>query len=243
VTVPAGFKLIDPLVGPLAPGAMESFTVQVDTAVAGTKSGQISIVNNDPNEGPFNFAISATVNNPTPVTPPPPATPQVTAVKGADGLLTVTGTPGNDSIVMVYDGTGIRVTNNGTVVGGSPFQQVKRIAVNAGDGNDLVYLTDLNVPAVLNGGNGSDTLRAGSGNDSANGNAGGDVVEGYLGNDTLLGGPGDDLIIGGPGLDHLYGQDGNDTVQAADGLGDKMVDGGNGSDVIRQDRTDTSTGT
>jgi hypothetical protein len=241
LTLPAGFKLIDPLVGPLAPGAMESFTVQVDTSVAGTKSGQISIVNNDPNEGPFNFAVSATVNNPAPVTPPP--APGVTAVMGGDGTLTVTGTPGNDSIVMTLDGVGIRVTNNGTVVGGSPFQRVKKIAVNAGEGNDLVYLTDLNVPAVLNGGGGSDTLRAGSGNDYANGNVGADVVEGYLGNDTLLGGPGDDLIIGGPGLDHLYGQDGNDTVQAADGLGDAMVDGGNGSDVIRKDRTDTASGT
>ncbi len=247
VTVPAGFTLIDPLHGPIAPGGMESFTVRLDSAIAGTKSGQISFTNNDANEGPFNFAISGTVANPPvsqpPTTPKPPATPTVRASLSDGGTLTIVGTANNDSIVMTNDGSGIRVTASGSLVGSGPFQRVKRIEVDAGAGNDLVYLTDLNCPAVVIGGAGNDTLRAGSGNDNVNGNNGSDVVEGYLGNDTLRGGAGDDLIIGGPGVDHLYGEDGNDTVQAADGIADAKIDGGTGTDTIRADRTDGSTGT
>ncbi len=243
MTAPGGFTITERLVASLAPGASDTFTVRLDSAVAGNKAGQISFVNNDANEAPFNFAISGVVNNPPVVTPPPaPQPPKVTAVLNTVGLLTVTGTDGNDSIVMTNDGTGVRITNNGTLVGGSPFKGVKRITVDAKNGNDLVYLTDLNVPAVLMGGGGNDTLRAGSGNDNVSGSGGSDVLEGYLGNDTLRGGAGDDLIIGGPGLDELYGDDGNDTVQAADGLADKMVDGGAGTNTIRKDRVDTSTG-
>ena len=244
VTVPAGFTVVDPLTGPLAPGAMESFTIRMDTAVAGAKAGQISFVNNDPNEGPFNFAVAGQVNNPAPTTPPPPPpAPRVTASLSAGGTLTVMGTPGNDSIVMTQSGAGVALTASGTPVAGGPFNGVKKIHVLAGDGNDLVYLTDLNIPAILDGGNGDDTLRAGTQNDALSGAEGADVLEGFIGHDTLRGGAGNDLIIGGPGIDHLYGDDGNDTVQATDGLSDGYVDGGAGTDTIRTDRTDPSTHT
>jgi Ca2+-binding RTX toxin-like protein len=241
LTLATGFSVVDGLVGTLAPGASDQFTIRMDTAVAGIKGGQATFANNDANESPFNFTVVGTVS--APATPPPPPTPKVTATLASTGLLTVTGTEANNSIVMTNDGAGIRVTHNGTVVGASPFHGVKRIVVDAKGGNDLIYLTDLNVPAVLYGGAGNDTLRAGSGNDNVSGSGGSDVLEGYLGNDTLRGGAGDDLIIGGPGLDELYGDDGNDTVQAADGLADKTIDGGNGTDTIRKDRVDMATGT
>src|SRR5205823_2426506 len=61
VTVPAGFIVIDPLVGPIAAGASESFTVQVDTSVAGALSGDISFANSDSDENPFNIAVTTTV--------------------------------------------------------------------------------------------------------------------------------------------------------------------------------------
>jgi hypothetical protein len=63
VTLPAGFTLVDPLVGPLSPGASESFTVQVDTSSSGVKSGVVSFANSDPAQNPFTFAITATVND------------------------------------------------------------------------------------------------------------------------------------------------------------------------------------
>ena len=64
-TLPAGFSLVasDPLVSSLAPGASDTFQVQMSTTSAGTESGQISFSNNDSNESPFNFSITGTVNS------------------------------------------------------------------------------------------------------------------------------------------------------------------------------------
>jgi Ca2+-binding RTX toxin-like protein len=254
VNVPAGYTLVEGLRGSLAPGASDTFTIRMDTASVGARAGKVWFTTNDADENPFEFNVSGSVRRPggstPPVTPPaPPPPPPVNGVSArvaADGTLVVNGTANNDSIVMTNQtGGGIRVTSNGSVVGGSPFPfaSVKKIQVNGGAGNDLIYLTDLNVPSVLVGGDGDDTLRAGTKNDNVSGDDGGDVLEGFIGNDTLRGGSGDDLIIGGPGIDHLFGDGGDDTLQANDGLGDAKVDGGTGSDTIMKDRTDASTGT
>ena len=42
VTVPTGYTLTEGLSTTLMPGASDTFTVQLDTAVAGTKAGDIS---------------------------------------------------------------------------------------------------------------------------------------------------------------------------------------------------------
>ncbi len=69
-SLPAGFSIdpTDTLAASLAAGASDTFKVLVDTSAAGTKSGQISIGNNDTDENPFNFNITATVTGgaPTP---------------------------------------------------------------------------------------------------------------------------------------------------------------------------------
>ncbi len=61
VTVPAGFTLTEGLPGSLAPGASDPFTVRLDTATAGTMSGDISFATNDSDENPFTFRITGTV--------------------------------------------------------------------------------------------------------------------------------------------------------------------------------------
>ena len=61
VVVPTGFTLVEGLATSLAPGASDTFTVQLDTAVAGTKTGDIVFTNNDPNESPYNFRIRGVV--------------------------------------------------------------------------------------------------------------------------------------------------------------------------------------
>jgi Ca2+-binding RTX toxin-like protein len=61
LTLPAGFNLVEGLSASIAPGLSDTFTVALDTSIAGSKSGQISFTNNDSNENPFNFAISGTV--------------------------------------------------------------------------------------------------------------------------------------------------------------------------------------
>jgi hypothetical protein len=74
--------------------------------------------------------------------------------------------------------------------------------------------------AILNGGNGNNTLNGGDGNDILSGFGGNDILNGFAGNDILDGGAGNDILNGG---------DGNDTLNG--GFGDDTVVGGKGTDV------------
>lgn len=60
--VPAGYTVIDGLVGSLAPYVSDSLVIRLDTTTTGTKSGQISFNNNDSDENPFNFSIIGVVS-------------------------------------------------------------------------------------------------------------------------------------------------------------------------------------
>src|SRR5919202_1824504 len=75
-TLPTGFSLVGNLPTTLAAGASANLQFQVDTATAGNKSGTLQFVNNDSNENPFDFPISAsippTVPTPTPAPIPTP---------------------------------------------------------------------------------------------------------------------------------------------------------------------------
>jgi Ca2+-binding RTX toxin-like protein len=218
VAVPTGFRVIDPLVGPIAPGGVESFTVMLDTSATGNRSGQVTFSSSDANENPFNFAISGAVS------PPPGAGPSVTA-SISNGTLTVNGTSGIDTIAFSPSSKGLNVIGNGKTVGGSPFNNVKRITINGLDGDDRLDGSNLAFPLTINGGNGNDTLIGGSGDDN------------------LAGGAGDDALFGNEGVDALRGNDGADTITATDGVADSVIDGGNGNDTIRKDRVDPGNGT
>jgi RTX calcium-binding nonapeptide repeat (4 copies) len=77
--------------------------------------------------------------------------------------------------------------------------------------------------AILNGGNGNDTLNGGNGKDTLNGGDGIDTLNGGNGKDIVVGGKGDDIALLGNGNDKFIWNpgDGNDTV-----------DGGNGFDTL-----------
>jgi uncharacterized delta-60 repeat protein len=115
VTVPPGFTLTEELSTGLAPGASDTFTVQLDTATIGTKSGEISFSTNDPDENPFNFTISGTVQAPAPEI----------AVLGnsiviADGDATPSTTDGTDFGSVLQDAAAVSrtftVRNEGSAV-------------------------------------------------------------------------------------------------------------------------------
>ncbi|MEG4216575.1 DUF4347 domain-containing protein, partial [Microcoleus sp. Pol14C6] len=61
LTLPTGFSLVGNLPTTLAAGASANLQVQVDTTAAGNKSGTLQFVNDDTDENPFDFAISASV--------------------------------------------------------------------------------------------------------------------------------------------------------------------------------------
>lgn len=67
VTLPSGFTLVEPLSSTIAAGGSDTFTVRLDTASAGDKSGSLSFSTNDADEPVFDFPISGRV-----VAPPPP---------------------------------------------------------------------------------------------------------------------------------------------------------------------------
>ena len=69
-TIPTGFTLTEGLDATIAAGANDTFSVRLDNSVAGTKSGDISIANNDADENPFNFAITGEVSSATPAVSP-----------------------------------------------------------------------------------------------------------------------------------------------------------------------------
>jgi murein DD-endopeptidase MepM/ murein hydrolase activator NlpD len=61
VTLPTGYSMAEALNASIAAGSFDTFTVRLDTATVGVKSGQIVINSNDLSEAVFNFAIEGEV--------------------------------------------------------------------------------------------------------------------------------------------------------------------------------------
>ena len=61
VTAPTGFVVQTQPATSILPGSFTTFIVRMDTAVTGTKSGELTITNDDANENPYNFQIRGTV--------------------------------------------------------------------------------------------------------------------------------------------------------------------------------------
>ncbi|HTK75839.1 MAG TPA: C2 family cysteine protease [Gemmataceae bacterium] len=167
-----------------------------------------------------------------------------------NGVLTVLGTPGDDTIVVHYankvvsvDGLKLEAEAGRIVIDAGAGNDVIRLdtqdplpvrvpaTVYCGDGNDLVYST--NCGDIVYGQNGNDTLIGGGARDYLNGGDGNDVIDGAGGDDILNGGAGNDTITGNTGNDTIYGDVGNDTVDGAAGndalFGDAGTDNINGS--------------
>ena len=62
VTLPTGFAIVEGLDASIAPGASDTFTVKLESGVAGYKSGQIVINSNDGDEAAFSFDVEGTVS-------------------------------------------------------------------------------------------------------------------------------------------------------------------------------------
>lgn len=105
------------------------------------------------------------------------------------------------------------------------------IEIAAGDGNDVVDLSALLLPVLVDGGAGSDVLTGGAAADRLIGGAGSDSINGRGGNDTISGGAGRDSLSGGAGNDRISGQGGSGDVVTGD-LGDDTLDGGRGADRL-----------
>jgi Ca2+-binding RTX toxin-like protein len=170
-----------------------------------------------------------------------------------DGTLIVRGTQRADHIVVSEhradgsipeDGPALFVRINGRERRLDP-SKIKRILVEAGNGDDHVEMTDdpfftgLRVaqviieqtrPTTILGGRGNDTLIGGEAADSISGGDGNDMLAGAIGDDIVDGDNGKDTIEGNAGSDLLRGGNGHDRI-FADDVGDS-VQGGRGFDLL-----------
>ncbi|MDP9175007.1 MAG: hypothetical protein M3O30_14265 [Planctomycetota bacterium] len=153
----------------------------------------------------------------------------------ANGVLTINGTPGNDTISVVSSNGTTTTTMNGSIIESDPSNQVSQVLISGRAGNDSISVSG-DLPATLYGGVGNDTLFAGSSGSLLNGGAGDDLLHGGTGNDTLIGGQGNDTLYGGAGDDILYGNAGNDSLFG--GPGANTLYGGMGNDTAQTSSAD-----
>jgi Ca2+-binding RTX toxin-like protein len=157
-----------------------------------------------------------------------------------DGLLTIVGTAGNDSIfVDQIDGQLTVSTRDRQRLVSETFsvEDVERIVVQLGRGHDSALVkTPVSLPLLVYGNHGNDTVSTGAGASAIFGGAGNDVLRGGRANDVFEGNDGDDRIIGNAGDDRLSGGDGNDRLFGGDGRDDLL--GGAGNDSLFGDAGD-----
>jgi hypothetical protein len=103
----------------------------------------------------------------------------------SSGTMTLNGTSGNDTLA-VTDSLGVVTASLGGVTSVFSSAAITGIAVNGGDGNDIISYTGNTIPSTLSGGNG---------NDSIVGSNAADVLIGGAGNDTTIGNGGNDRYV------------------------------------------------
>ena len=163
--------------------------------------------------------------------------PTITAVFNG-GILTVTGDNHDNNITVSRDAAGLILVNGGvvTVTGGTPtVANTTQVQIFGLAGNDTLTVDDANgpmPPALLNGGDGDDTLTGSAADDTLDGGDGNDILNGRGGNDTLFGGPGNDILNGGQGTDTMFGGDGDDQFVWNPGDGSDVIEGDAGKDTM-----------
>ena len=160
-----------------------------------------------------------------------------------NGMLTVIGSRGNDSITVTpgSDAGEVVLDGNGIV---TTFAGVSSIEIFGDEGDDTIIVNG-SIPSELYGcrgddfilgSSGPDLIHGGLGEDNLNGRNGADIIYGSapgmadtFGN-TIQGGRGQDAIVGTDFADIIFGGEANDTIVAFDG--DDEIFGGQGADVI-----------
>jgi len=130
--------------------------------------------------------------------------------------LSLEGTAGDDIAAIDYRKNHAFFTLNGVTIQ-YKAPGLRTIAIDLGDGNDVLVAGD-GAPALsVSGGAGNDTIVGGPHNDT---------LRGDEGDDSIVGNAGGDSINGGDGSDTLFGNAGQDTLSSQDGGQLDYVDGG-----------------
>ena len=183
----------------------------------------------------------------------------------SDGNLDLDGGAGDDFIAGGLADDDISGGEGDDTIWGNMSDSVSNLTgakeINAGPGNDIVYLngTADNEDNVVKGGSGNDTIYANDGNTMTSiagistaqdwniffyGDEGHDTIfGGDYGNEYLWGGAGDDVIQGGDMTKKSYinGNEGNDTVTAGGNGNELIVRLGKGDDTFTGEDTQAGT--
>ena len=144
-----------------------------------------------------------------------------------DGLLSVQGTTGSDSILVYAAGATVTAQVNGRRLGSFSKSLVEQIRVRGSAGSDVINVVLSPVGFAGFGGTGKDIIYGSLRDDVLFGDDGDDMIYGYSGNDKIFGGngsdwlwggDGDDSLMGGAGADYLYGMQGTDRMDGGDGV-------------------------
>ena len=125
----------------------------------------------------------------------------------------------------------VDVGDNGSAEHSFDLATFRTIAVNAGNGNDVIRIDEANgaftttKATTIAGGNGDDTLLGGSGAETFDGGRGNDVADGNGGADTAFMGKGDDVFIWDPG-------DGSDRFEGGAGTDTMVFNGAPGNEAM-----------
>lgn len=104
------------------------------------------------------------------------------------GVLTVTGTVDDDRLSVSRKGSSLTVSFAGRTLGTFARKSVSSVRVSGINGDDVLWINEnVQVPALLLGGNANDVLVAGGGRS---------ILVGGLGTDILLGGEEEDVLLG-----------------------------------------------
>ncbi|HKX61512.1 MAG TPA: calcium-binding protein, partial [Verrucomicrobiae bacterium] len=153
------------------------------------------------------------------------------------GLLTITGTSGDNQIVVSRDAAGKILVAQGAVQikGGTPtVANTELISIFGLGGNDTLRIDEAGgaMPrAQMQGGAGNDVLTGGGGDDRLFGQSGFDTLFGRGGADVLFGGADNDTVTGGDGDDSIFLESGDDRSVWNPGDDTDLVEGGGGTDV------------
>lgn len=138
LTVPGGFVVTEGLDETIAPGGGDTFTVRMQSANVGTKSGAITFTTNDGDEPAYSFTVGGAV------TPPPQ--PEIAVARGGNNLA---------------DGGSV---DFGAVVQGATAPTIAFVVRNTGEG--VLRLGTVVVPAGFDVVDGLDATIAPGGNDT-----------------------------------------------------------------------------
>ncbi|MBG1263544.1 choice-of-anchor D domain-containing protein [Nostoc commune] len=259
--LPDGFSLVGTLPASLAINNWGSIRVALDTKTPGSYAGSFNLINNDPNESPFDFAISGKVK--------PAPTPEIQVLNGtvdiADGSTTAIdfgnvafGSTVTKTFTIKNIGTAtlnlsnLKLPDGFSLVGDFPY------TVAANDSTSITVALNTNTPTPGTY-SGSFSLTNNDSNESPfdfaisgtvkpplaseiyllNGTENSEYLKGNAPANKIYGFGGTDTITGNLGNDQLFGGDGNDIFWANDGndllygdSGNDKLSGDNGNDTL-----------